>query len=73
MIIVFQKIKNIISQEAEISEDRISIDSTFESLELDSLDVVQIIIELEEEFEIKINNSEDFKNIQDIVNYIEKK
>jgi acyl carrier protein len=73
MIMVFQKIKNIISQETEISEDRISIDSTFESLELDSLDVVQIIIELEEEFEIKINNSEDFKNIQDIVNYIEKK
>ena len=55
----FEKIKKIIAEVLNVDEDSITMDSTFgDDLGADSLDVFQIIMGVEEEFEIEIPNEE---------------
>lgn len=69
----FEKIKKIICDVMNVDENEITADTTFvDDLGADSLDVFQIIMGLEEEFEIEIP-SEDAENIMtvgDAVEYI---
>jgi acyl carrier protein len=53
----FEKLKKIISEVLNIDEAEIALDTTFvDDLGADSLDVFQIIMGIEEEFDIKIND-----------------
>lgn len=53
----FDKIKQIISEVLNIDEDEIKMSSTFiDDLGADSLDIFQIIMGIEEEFDIEIDN-----------------
>ena len=53
----FEKIKKIIAEVLNVDEDTITMESTFgDDLGADSLDVFQIIMGVEEEFEIEIPN-----------------
>jgi acyl carrier protein len=73
MIMEFEKIRAIISEVLNISEDDISLDSTFiEDLGADSLDVFQIIMGIEEEFDIEIPNeaAEKIVTVNDAVEQI---
>ena len=55
----FEKIKKIIAEVLNMDEESITMDSTFaDDLGADSLDVFQIIMGVEEEFEIEIPNEE---------------
>jgi len=55
----FEKIQKIISEVLGVDEDSISMETTFvDDLGADSLDVFQIIMALEEEFDIEIANEE---------------
>ena len=55
----FEKVKKIIVEVLNIDEDDIKLETTFiDDLGADSLDVFQIIMGLEEEFEIEIPNEE---------------
>ena len=55
----FEKIKNIISEVLSINADTITEESTFvDDLGADSLDIFQIIMAIEEEFEIEIPSEE---------------
>ena len=55
----FEKIQKIISEVLGVDEDSITMDTTFvDDLGADSLDVFQIIMALEEEFDIEIANDE---------------
>ena len=55
----FEKLKNIIGEVLSIDESDITMDTTFvDDLGADSLDVFQIIMGLEEEFDIEIPNEE---------------
>ena len=60
---MFDKIKEIIVEQLNIQED----------LDADSLDAVEIIMNIEEEFDIKVDDDEleNIKTIGDIVKYIE--
>ena len=69
----FEKIKSIISEVLNINEDEITLDSTFvEDLGADSLDVFQIIMGIEEEFDIEIPNeaAEKIVTVNDAVEQI---
>ena len=71
---VFEKIKEIIIDELGIDESKITMDARFrEDLGADSLDAVEIIMQIEEEFGVEINEDviQDMKVIGDIVKYIE--
>ena len=55
----FEKLQKIISEVLSVSEDEITMDTTFiDDLGADSLDVFQIIMGIEEEFDIEIANEE---------------
>ena len=55
----FEKLKSIIAEVLNVEEDEITMDTTFvDDLGADSLDVFQIIMGLEEEFDIEIPNEE---------------
>lgn len=70
---VFDKVKQIISEQFNISEDEITLSTSFtDDLNADSLDVFQVIMAIEEEFEMEISNDEAEKvsNVGDVVEYI---
>ena len=55
----FEKIKKIIAEVLNVDEEEITMDTTFvDDLGADSLDVLQIIMGIEEEFDIEIANEE---------------
>ena len=55
----FEKLKKIIAEVLNVDEDEITMDTTFvDHLGEDSLDVFQIIMGIEEEFDIEIENEE---------------
>lgn len=70
---ILSKVKEIMMENLSIEEESITLESTFESLEIDSLDVFQLVMEVEEAFGIQIENPENMKTIKDLVNYIEEK
>lgn len=73
---IFEKVKEIIVENLGCEEEEVLIDTNLiEDLEADSLDIVDISLQLEEEYGIKVEE-EDFeklKTVKDIVEYIEAK
>lgn len=67
----YETIVGIISDKMDIDPGDIALDSTFESLSIDSLDMVEIVMDLENEFDIEMEETEDLRTVQDLVNYIE--
>jgi len=73
---VFEAIKEIISNKIQVDADKITEDtSLMKDLEADSLDAVEIIMGIEEKFDIEIPDSaaESFENVGDIVRFVESK
>jgi acyl carrier protein len=73
---VFEKIKEIISSKIQVDEEKITPEtSLMRDLEADSLDAVEIIMGIEEEFDIEIPDSEaeGFQNVGDIARFVESK
>ena len=70
---MFEKIQEMMVESLSLEKDDIKLESTFESLEIDSLDVFELVTELEEEFDIEIEDAENLKSVQDLVTYIEGK
>ena len=69
----FEKLKAIIADVLNLDENDIHMDSTFvDDLGADSLDIFQIIMGIEEEFDIEINNddAEKIVTVQDAVDQI---
>ena len=70
---MFEKIQAMMVESLSLEKDDIKLESTFESLEIDSLDVFELVTEIEEEFDIEIEDAENLKSVQDLVAYIEGK
>ena len=70
---MFEKIQEIMVESLSLEKDDIKLESTFESLEIDSLDIFELVTEIEEEFDIEIEDAENLKSVQDLVAYIEGK
>lgn len=71
----FDKVKEIVVEQLGVDEAEVSIDSTFiDDLGADSLDIVELIMAFEEEFNVEIPDdvAEKIKTVQDTVDYIEK-
>ena len=69
---IFEKIKAIIVEELGIDESQITLETNFQNdLEADSLDVFQVISEIEEAFDIEMDIDQDMETVQDLVHYIE--
>ncbi len=71
---VFEKLVSIIADTLDVSKDDLKMETSLkEDLEADSLDVVEIIMAVEDEFGIEIDDTAafEFQTIADVVNYIE--
>ena len=60
---VLEKVINILAEYKECDPSEIHEDSTFEELELDSLDTVDLMMSFEDEFGIQMEMSEDMKTV----------
>lgn len=70
---VFEKIKNIVAEQLGVDADEITMDSTFvEDLGADSLDVVELVMAMEDEFDMEIDEdqAENISTVGDVVEYI---
>lgn len=70
---VFEKIKGIIADQLGVDEDIITMESSFkDDLGADSLDVVELVMAVEEEFDVEFpdEEAENITTVADAVNYI---
>ena len=71
---VFEKVRDILVEQLDVEEDKVTMEASItDDLGADSLDVVDLIMSLEEEFDVEIPDDqvENIKTVGDIVRYIE--
>ena len=71
---VLEKVREFVVDQLAIDPELVDIDSNLmKDLEADSLDAVEIIMAIEEEFDIEIpdEDAERFRTVRDIVSYVE--
>lgn len=71
---VLEKVKAILSEQFDVEEDSITPETNLtEDLEADSLDVVDLLMSIEDEFEIEVPDEEieNIKTVDQLVKYIE--
>lgn len=65
-------LKEIMSEKTEVNLNHMTLESTLESLELDSLDLFEIIFSVEDAFHIKVPDHRlDIKTVQNLVDLID--
>lgn len=73
---VFERVKEIIVEQLDVDEADVTMEASFrDDLEADSLDVVELVMELEDEFDLEIadEEAESINTVGDAVTYIEEK
>ncbi|MBQ7063932.1 MAG: acyl carrier protein [Firmicutes bacterium] len=71
---VLEKVQDIVADVLSVDPDDITMDAELSSeLEADSLDVIDIVTQIENEFEISIPNEDlmEMRKVGDLVNYVE--
>ena len=63
----------IIVEELGKDAEEVKVETTFDELDADSLDVFQVISEIEDEFDIQIETEEGLNTVGDLVAYVEEK
>ena len=73
---VEQKVKEIIVQQLGVNEEQVTEEASFiDDLGADSLDIVELIMALEEEYDIEIpdEDAEKIQTVKDVIGYIEER
>ena len=69
---IFEKVREIVAEQLGIEESEVKLETNFvEDLGADSLDLFQVVMELEDAFDVKVEDVENIKTVQDAVKYIE--
>ncbi|MBF0699069.1 acyl carrier protein [Streptococcus danieliae] len=67
----FEKIQAIIVEELEVQSDQVTLESSFDDLDVDSLDLFQVITAIEDEFGVEIDDEKNLTTIADLVAFVE--
>ena len=67
----FESIVKVISDYREMDPEEITLSTTFEDLALDSLDMTEMLMGLEDEFGITIEPDEKLENVEQLVTFID--
>ena len=70
---VVEEVQEIIVEELGKDAEEVKVETTFDELDADSLDVFQVISEIEDEFDIQIETEEGLNTVGDLVAYVEEK
>lgn len=73
---IFERVKNLVIEQLGVNEDQVTGDASFsEDLGADSLDVVELVMAFEEEFDIQIpdEDAEKIQTVNDVVAYIKER
>jgi acyl carrier protein len=68
------RVKEIVCEQLGVNEEEVTPEASFiEDLGADSLDIVELVMALEEEYEMEISDedAEKIKTVQDVITYIE--
>jgi len=71
---ILERVIDIVAEELAVDRDEVTEDSSFiEDLGADSLDVVELVMAFEEEFDVEIpdEDAEDIRTVEDAVSYLE--
>lgn len=71
---VFDKVRDIVAEQLDVEADNVAMESSIvDDLGADSLDVVDLVMSIEEEFDVEIPDEdvENIKTVGDIVKYVE--
>ncbi|MBR1811493.1 MAG: acyl carrier protein [Clostridia bacterium] len=70
---VFERIREIVCDQFDIKEEDITMESTLDDLDIDSIDAVDLAMDIEEEFDTEIPDEvlENMKTLGDVVRFIE--
>ena len=72
----FERVKKVVVEQLEVDEKEVTPEASFvDDLGADSLDVVELVMGLEEEFDIEIpdESAEKITKVQEAIDYIEEK
>lgn len=70
---IFAKVQEIAAEELDVDKAKITLTTNIkDDLDADSLDLFEIMSELEDEFEIELEADEDITTIEDVVKYVKK-
>lgn len=70
---VFEKLKVILAEHSDVDPSEITEATTFESLGIDSLDTVEMVMEMEEDLGVELELDEKVETVGDMVKFIESK
>lgn len=70
---IFASVKEVVVEELDLDEDQVTLDAKIkEDLDADSLDVFEIMNELEDKFDIQLDVDENVQTIGDVVDFVKK-
>ena len=64
-------IREILQENLDIDPASVTEESTFDSLNIDSLDMVQLVCDLEDKLDIDFGEPEDLENVGDVIKHVE--
>ena len=70
---MFEKITAYLAEQLDVPQDELTMDTTFESLGIDSLDTVEMVMELEEVLGVELELGEKVSTIGELVAFVESK
>lgn len=68
---VFEAIVKLIVEHKGCDPQTITLDDTFESLDIDSLDALELVMQLEEELGVELNVEDKLETVGDLVDFVE--
>ena len=68
----FEKLQDLLVDAKDLDKDKITMQSTWDELGLDSLDTVELVMNVEDELGVSLELTEDMKTVGDVVAEIEK-
>ncbi|MCI8843284.1 MAG: acyl carrier protein [Oscillospiraceae bacterium] len=70
---MFEKIAAYVANQMDIPAEDITRDTTFESLGIDSLDMVEMVMDLEQEIGVELELEEKLATVGELVDFVESK
>ena len=70
---MFEKIQSYLAAQLDISADEITRETTFEPLGIDSLDTVEMVMDLESELGVDLEMEEKLNTVGELVDFVESK